>query len=41
MSELEANWLDKAHAFAKEKTKSLTERLHGPVWLSDVDNIKF
>ena len=37
--ELEAYRLDKDRAFAKEKLKSSTERLRGPLRLSGVDSI--
>ena len=36
---LEAYWLDKDRALPKEKLKSLTERLRGPLPLSGVDSI--
>ena len=37
--ELEAYWLDKDRMLPKEKLKSLTERLCGPLRLSGVDSI--
>ena len=37
--ELEAYRLDKDRALPKEKLKSLTERLRGPLQLSGVDSI--
>ena len=36
--ELGVNWLDKDHAFPKEKLKSLTERLSGLLQLSGMDS---